>query len=233
MHTVRFSLRTLLAALASLTLLCVTGGAVFAAPAQPAIAFHAKVGSAEPAIGSTIAQAPTKVTVFTLEDMNPDPAKSNLQVYGPSADATATLISQGNAQIPLSNPKQMSINITPVAGHTSGVYIVFWKTVSSDDGDAASGSFTFTVNPAGAGAVSTPTVSPQPAAPTNNSTGASSSSSTGAPIWVPIVVGLVALLAGLGAGLVLGRRKPAASSVAAMRSSLAQDLKKEETGPRP
>jgi methionine-rich copper-binding protein CopC len=232
MRTVRFSLQTLLAALASLALLCVTGGAVFAAPAQPSMAFHAKVGSAEPAIGSTITQAPTKVTVFTLEDMNPDPAKSNLQVYGPSADPStgSTLISQGDAQIPLSDPKQMSINITPVAGHTDGIYIVFWKTVSADDGDAASGSFTFTVNAAGAGASSTPTPTAQPANPTTSTN--TPTSTTGTPIWVPIVVGLIALVVGLGAGLAFGRRKPAASSIGAMRASVAQDLDKEETGPR-
>ncbi len=36
---------------------------------------HAKVYKAIPAIGSTIAQAPTAVTVFTLENINPDPKK--------------------------------------------------------------------------------------------------------------------------------------------------------------
>lgn len=35
-----------------------------------------------PAIGSTITSAPTMVTVFTAENMNPDPKKSNYFVYG-------------------------------------------------------------------------------------------------------------------------------------------------------
>lgn len=227
MHTTRSALKVLLAALASLSLLCVTAGAAFAAPAQPARPFHAAVLSADPAIGSTIAQAPAKVTVFTAEGINPDPAKSNLQIYGPSAEATDALISQGNAQIPLSNSKEMSINITPTAGHTSGVYVVFWKTVSADDGDAASGSFTFTVNPNAAS--STPTATPTRAATTgtNNPT-----STTGAPIWVPIVTALAALIVGLGAGFGLGRRKPAASSIGTLRSSIAQE-NKEEAGKRP
>src|ERR1700694_5961538 len=51
---------------------------------------HAKVLSAIPAIGSTITQAPTTVTADCAENINPDPTKSNLFVYGPAGD----LISQ-------------------------------------------------------------------------------------------------------------------------------------------
>ena len=220
----RYSLKALLAMVASLSLLCITASAAFAAPAQPAAPFHAKVFKSDPGIGSTIAQAPTKVTVFALENINPDPTKSNLQVYGPGTDATDTLISQGNAQVALADPKQMSINITASSGHASGVYIVFWKTVSADDGDPASGTFSFTVNPNAASASSTPGAT-QSKATTSVS---SNSTSPGTPIWVPIVAALVALLVGLGAGLGLGRRKPTASSVASMRASVAQDLKDEE-----
>jgi methionine-rich copper-binding protein CopC len=212
----------LLAAFAGLGLLCMTAASAFAAPALPA---HAKVWKSDPAIGSTIAQPPSKVTVFALEDINPDPTKSNLQVYGPSADATDTLISQGNAQVSLSDGKQMSINITPNSGHTNGIYVVFWKTVSADDGDAASGTFSFTVNPNGA---STPPPASQnnAGAPTNSGSNASS----GTPIWVPIVAAIVALLVGLGAGLGLGlgrRRKPATSSIGAMRASIAHEQDEE------
>lgn len=225
MRTTRVTLKALLAMIASLSLLCITASAAFAAPAQPALPAHAKVASSDPAIGSTITQAPTKVTVFALEEMNPDPAKSNLQVYGPSADATDTLISQGNAQVSLTNPKQMSINITPNTGHTNGVYVVFWKTVSSDDGDAAAGTFSFTVN-AAASTSSTPTTSSAP----STSASTSSPASTGIALWVPIVAAVLALIVGLGAGLGLGRRKPATSSVAAMRASLARDREEEEAG---
>lgn len=226
MYTTRFTVKALLATVASLGLLCITASAAFAAPAQPTLPFHAKVWKSDPAIGSTIAQAPSKVTVFALEDINPDPKKSFLQVYGPSADATDTLISQGNAQVSLSDPKQMSVNITPNAGHTNGVYVVFWTTVSADDGDMASGTFSFTVNPAGANTGSTPTVTPNASATPNTTSG--NTSSAGTPIWVPIVAALVALLIGLGVGLGLGRRKPATSSIGAMRASITQEREEEE-----
>jgi copper resistance protein C len=229
MRTSRYALKAALAAMIGLGLLCVTGGLAFAAPAHLALPAHAKVLSSDPAIGSTIAQAPTKVTVFAAENINPDPTKSNLQVYGPGVDATDTLISQGNAQVPLSNPKEMSISITPNADHTDGVYVVFWKTVSADDGDPASGSFTFTVR------ANTAAATPPPASNQNTTAPASTNNTTasGTPIWVPIVAAIIALLVGLGAGLGLGRRKPAPSSIAAMRATIAQDSKQEETSKRP
>jgi hypothetical protein len=49
------------------------------------------------------------VTVFALENINPNPKLSNLFVYAP----TGELISQGNAQVSLQDPKQMSITIKP------------------------------------------------------------------------------------------------------------------------
>lgn len=227
----RSALKLLLAALVTLGILCVTAGTVLAAPA------HAKVISSDPAIGSTIASAPTKVTVTTAEDMNPDPAKSNLLVYGPGSDVTNTLISQGDAKIPLSNPKEMSVEIKPDSAHLNGVYVVVWKTVSADDGDDAAGAFTFTVNTGASAATPTPTASTVTTpSPTNTST----NSSSGMPIWVPIVSALVALIVGLGAGLALSRRKPAtattsASSFGAMRAAARapEDVKDEEPSNRP
>src|SRR5438105_5472743 len=162
MQTIRRSLRFLLASLFSTgMLLLVTGTAstAFAASAHatlPALPAHASVLRAIPAIGSTVSQAPTTVTVFTAENIDPDPAKSNLFVYGPSGEATARLISAGNATVSLSNPKEMSVSIKPDPQHTSGVYVVQWKTVSALDGDPDAGAFTFTVK-TGAAAASTPT----------------------------------------------------------------------------
>ena len=202
-------------------LFCLTCAVAFAAPALP---MHATVISADPAIGSTITHAPTKVTVNTAEGINPDPTKSNLFVYGPSGEATDTLISQGNAQVPLSSPKQMSIHITPNSGHIDGVYVVMWKTVSADDGDPAAGSFTFTVNTHGLASTPTATTGQNTATIPGNT---SNSSASGTPLWVPIVASLAALLIGLGAGLGLGRRGQKAalssSSIGALRRQIEQD----------
>jgi copper resistance protein C len=216
MRTFYHRLRLPLATVLSLCLLYLITGT---ASAHSVVPTHAKVTKAIPAIGSTVSQAPTTVTVFALENINPDPNKSNLFIYSPAGD----LISQGNAKVSLTNPEEMSITIKPDTANLKGVYVVQWKTVSALDGDPDQGAFVFTVN---AGAVATPT----PVATTTSSTTPTTTTTTstcGTPIWVPIVVGVVALLAGLGVGLGLGRRN-SASSIGAMRKTVIQQSQEEE-----
>ena len=198
------------------TLLLVTGTA-FAQTDHPQLPAHASVLSAIPAIGSTISQAPTTVTVFTAEPINPDPKKSNLFVYGPGGEATAKLISTGNAQVSLTNPKEMSVPVKPNPKYLNGVYVVQWITVSALDGDPDSGAFSFTVN---TGAAATPTPTPAATSTTGQTTTSTTTSAAGGtPIWVSILIGVVALIVGLGGGLALGRRR-STSAVGTMRKTL-------------
>ena len=78
-----------------LLLMAGTAAAHSTASRHVTVPAHAKVYKAIPAIGSTITQAPTTVTVFTLENINPNPKLSNLFVYAPGGE----LISQGNARV--------------------------------------------------------------------------------------------------------------------------------------
>ncbi len=215
MHRLFCRLRLPLAFIFGMTLLYFMSGTVSAYSAIPS---HAKVFKAIPAIGSTISQAPTSVTVFTLENINPDPPKSNLFVYSPVGD----LISQGNATVSLTNPREMSIPIMPDKAHLDGVYVVRWITISAEDGDPDQGAFVFTVN-------ANVTTTPTPVATTSTSTTTSTTNgSTGTPIWVPIAVGLIALLIGLGFGIWFGRRRTrTTSSIAAMRKTVAGEAKEE------
>ncbi|MEO7020630.1 MAG: copper resistance protein CopC [Ktedonobacteraceae bacterium] len=233
MRIFSYTLKALLAAAIGLGLLCIIVSTAFAAPAYPTMPAHSKVLSSEPAIGSTITTAPTKVTVTVAENLNPDPTKSNLFVYGPSADATNTLISQGNAQIPLSNQKEMSVSITPNSAHMNGIYVVVWETVSADDGDPAAGAFSFTVNANGVSSTPTPSAS-QNHTPTPIST--STNNASGIPIWASIVVALVALIVGLGLGrfVFAGQRKPTpSSSFSAMRTAASKNVEQEEANKHP
>jgi methionine-rich copper-binding protein CopC len=198
----------LFATLLSLGLLFIVVGTVSAHTA------HAKVLSATPAIGSTITQSPDKVTVVCAENINPNPKLSNLFVYGPGGD----LISQGDAKISLSNPKEMSVGIKPSG---NGVYVVRWITVSALDGDPDEGAFIFTVKPA---------VSTAPTATTNSSATTTTNGSSGTPLWATILVGLVALVVGLGVGLGIGRGGKKPSVMSAMRQEVAaQDQPKTPT----
>jgi methionine-rich copper-binding protein CopC len=217
MRTLYYRLQLPFAFILSVALLFFLTGTVSAHSTIPA---HAKVNKAIPAIGSTISQAPTTVTVFTLENINPDPNNSNLFVYSPAGD----LISQGNATVSLTNPREMSITIKPDKANLNGVYVVRWITVSAKDGDPDQGAFVFTVNPGVATThtpVATTTTSIAPSTTTNNAAGS-------APIWVPIVVGLGALLIGLAIGIGLGRRR-STTSIRAMRKTVAEQAQEEES----
>lgn len=228
MRIMRQRIKLPLATLFSLGILLMMAGTASAqstVSTHPAIPAHAKVYKAIPAIGSTIAQAPTSVTVFTLENINPNPTKSNLFVYSPAGD----LISQGNAQVALQNPREMSIKITPDAKNLNGVYVVRWITVSAEDGDPDQGAFVFTVSAnAAATATVAPTTTNQTTPPPSNT---ASPGSGGTPVWVPIVVGITALLIGLGGGLGLGRRN-ATPTIGSMRRAVAQQSE-EEAAKRP
>ena len=181
------------------------------ASAHTTVALHAKVTKAIPAIGSTIATAPTTVTVFTAENMKTDTKDSNMLVYGPSGN----LISTGDAKFDVNNPQTMSVTIKP---EKDGIYVVRWNNVSSDDNDPDQGAFTFTVK---SGAATSTTSTPAKTTPV----------SSGIPVWVPILVGIVALLLGLGAGVVLGRNRNIAPAIAPSASN--RVVPEEEASRRP
>ncbi len=173
-------------------LLTIASGTVFA---------HAKVDSSTPGIGAVVNTAPTSISVHTLENMKPGAQFSNLFVYGPSGD----LISQGDAKIPLSQPKEMSVAIKP---EKDGVYVVRWITVSADDGDPDQGAFTFTVK---SGATSSSQSSS--VRPANTVKAAPASNTNSFPTLPVVITSLIALLVGLGAGFGLGRSRAAVSTL--------------------
>ena len=224
MHRIQHRIRLLCAALFSIGIVFLMTGTVSAATTHttlPALPAHASVLKAIPAIGSTVTQAPTTVTVFTAENINPDPKKSNLFVYGPSPEATNKLISQGNATVSLTNPEEMSITIKPDPQHINGVYIVHWITVSAQDGDPDEGAFSFTVN---TGAAATPTPTPAATATTTGQTttptASNNSGNGGTPIWATVIIALAALVVGLGGGFGFGRCRSPSSSVGSMRQTI-------------
>ncbi len=182
---------------------------------------HARVISATPAIGSTISQAPTRVSVTTAENMNPDPHKSNLFVYGPEGE----LISQGNATIPLNNPREMSVAIKPDG---NGVYIVRWITVSAEDGDPDEGAFFFKVQPA---AAAQPKAAPSSSQTTQATSPVANTTSQGLLVlWIAIAA-LAGLLVGGGTGLAIGRSRSRGPALAKTRRELLQ-AEERDTAPR-
>lgn len=179
------------------------------------VSAHASYVSSDPAAGAVLATAPTTVTVHFAENVDPNKTGANgippssLKVYlKPElkntyySDQDATLVSTGQTQFPLSDAKVMTI---AMKGAGNGIYEVYWQTLSANDGDPDSGVFFFGVgtgNVLGNGGAS----ASQTTTPAGNT---GSTASSGMPVWVTILVGIVALLLGGGIGTWLARRMSA------------------------
>ena len=105
---------------------------------------HSLLQSSDPAAGSTVAMAPSAVSLTFGEA--PDPKLSSVKVL----DAGSNTVSSGPAVAVPGSPNELRV---PVESIPDGVYTVAWRTVSAVDGHSAAGSFAFGVGVApGAGA---------------------------------------------------------------------------------
>jgi copper transport protein len=103
--------------------------------------------SSSPAAGSSLTRLPAAVSVTFSEEIVP--RLSSLRVY----DSSGHVVSRQPARPASGSTLTLSVSLPPLLG---GVYTVRWKSVSSDDGHAASGSFTFGVGPLAYAAMSGP-----------------------------------------------------------------------------
>src|SRR5579884_1356992 len=96
--------------------------------------------------------------------------------------------------------------------------------------NAPAGAFAFIVNTKAGNPSATATATSNSTTPSNTT----SSGAGGTPVWVPILVGIVALLVGLGGGLALGRSRPTtASTISSMRRAIEQSEADEQPAERP
>jgi copper transport protein len=131
---------------ASLTTLLLAVGALWFATAPTARA-HALLVSSSPAAGSSLTRLPAAVSVTFSEAVVP--RLSSLRVY----DSSGRQVGRQPTRAASGSTLTLSVPLPPLLG---GVYTVRWKSVSSDDGHAASGSFTFGVGPLAYAAMSGP-----------------------------------------------------------------------------
>ena len=120
-------------AVVALTGLLLVGGALWLAPPAGA---HALAQSSDPAPGSTVAHAPSAVTITFGE--RPEPALSSIHVLG----STGSTFDSGKTAAVAGSPLMLRVNVKSLP---KGVYTVTWRTVSSVDGHVATGSFAFGV----------------------------------------------------------------------------------------
>jgi copper transport protein len=100
---------------------------------------HADYRSSTPASGSVVPAAPARVTVTFSEDVRP--AGSSLVVYAP--DGSRADAGDGRVDTTTADRDTMLVTLRPGAG--GGTYTVDWVTVSADDGDRATGRFSFSI----------------------------------------------------------------------------------------
>lgn len=177
---VRFSLRLAPVALAL---------GVALALAIPNVAFaHAAYDHSDPAADSTVTAAPTTVSVWFKERVNPQ--GSEIKIY----DTKGTLVSTGAAQVDRNDATKMTVSMK---GDDSATYLVTWHNVSLDDNDPDTGAFVFNV---GSHA--------QPGSSSGGTTTTSTTSSaSGVAGGVAALIGVLGLIVGGAGGFFFARRQ--------------------------
>lgn len=139
-------LRATLAALVAIGLAFVLG-------AGQALA-HAEPESAVPPIDGSVEVAPPVLEIVFGQELAEG---TTVEVYGPDGRA----VHAAPAEIDLNDPDRKRVTVQLFGNLPAGVYTVNWTTVSAEDGDTASGSYTFTVTVGGsAAAPASPEASP-------------------------------------------------------------------------
>jgi methionine-rich copper-binding protein CopC len=189
-HGVRHSGATLALGLsASLCAILLALAAPGAASAHGRIALHAKLTHADPGIGAVLNSAPSTITLQFGEDMKPD--GSDIVVY----DDKGKQVSTGRATVKAGDAKTMTVGMQ---GDDSETYVVYYRTVSADDGDAYADSYQFTVSK---DATASPGTQP------GSQSTPSGTQSSGVDPLVAALIGLVGLIVGAAGGVFFARNQ--------------------------
>jgi methionine-rich copper-binding protein CopC len=169
------------------------------ASARLAIPFHAKLIHANPAIGAVLATAPTTVTLTFGEDLKPD--GSDIVVY----DDKGATVSTGRATVSSGDAKTMTV---AMKGDDSETYVVYFHSVSADDGDPYTDAYQFTVcTSATASAGQQPDANGDSISSVTH--GSNTTSSSGVSPLIAALIGLVALIIGDAGGFFFARNQRA------------------------
>ena len=105
----------------------------------PVAAAHGTLQSSDPSDGSSLARAPSAVTLRFTE--RPDPGLSTVRVL----DSSGRVVAGGPARPVPGRPAELRV---PLEGLPAGGYTVTWRIVSAVDGHRTDGVFGFGVGPA-------------------------------------------------------------------------------------
>lgn len=115
---------------------------IVAALALVAVAFaHAEPETASPGDGAFLVAAPSQVVLEMSQEMARTADANDINVV----DATGKAVTTAPASIDNADRRKLTVALPP--NLPTGTYTVNWKTLSADDGDAANGKLSFTVDP--------------------------------------------------------------------------------------
>ena len=171
-------------------LAAVLAGLLLLAAGGPAGA-HALLRESDPAAGSSLERAPSRVVLTFTE--RPEPGLSSISVL----DTGGQPVERGQAAPVDGAPLQLAVGLGDLA---DGTYTVSWRVVSKDDGHLTAGSFAFGVG------VPAPTATPQSQAAPRGETPSPSAPATAARL--ALYAGLTLLLGVAVTGLAVFRSGP-------------------------
>ncbi|MFN8618675.1 MAG: copper resistance protein CopC [Dehalococcoidia bacterium] len=104
---------------------------------------HAEPATAKPGDGAIIKASPGEVVLEMSQDMGRQAGLNDIDVFDASGKEVTTVA----AVVDNADRKKLSVAIP--SDLPAGVYTVKWKTSSAEDGDAANGQISFTIDPNG------------------------------------------------------------------------------------
>jgi copper transport protein len=115
---------------------------VIAALALVSLAFaHAEPDTVSPGDGAVLAASPSQVVIEMSQEMARTADANDINVV----DSAGKEVTTAPATIDNADRKKLTVALPP--NLPTGTYTVNWKTLSADDGDAANGTLSFTVDP--------------------------------------------------------------------------------------
>jgi methionine-rich copper-binding protein CopC len=128
-------------------LLAVPAGALLALAVLVSAAAHAEPVKVKPGDGAVLNERPAEVVFEMSQEMAREAGANDIDVF----DAAGNEVTSVAAVIDNSDRARLSVPLP--ADLMPGTYTVKWKTLSSEDGDPADGSTTFSYDPAAAPSV--------------------------------------------------------------------------------
>lgn len=104
------------------------------------VAAHANYKSSTPAKGAVLSAPPTQVSISFTQDVQKITGTFSIDVVSPAGGASVT---SGEAALNDADRSIMTVGLEPSLD--PGRYVVLWRNVSDQDGEAAEGAFSFYV----------------------------------------------------------------------------------------